>query len=245
MISRPLRLISVSFTMAAVLLLHASLSPASEQRITLTAGDLRPYFMKALAQYAPWKEGEMEVREVTMYPSTVAVPKGKLEVEAEPPPGGRFLGRVTFLMTLSVDGEPERRIRMAGYVEVHKEVLCTATALRRGHVLSPSDLVTVRRPLSRLRGRPVASLHRVVGMALKRSVSAGQVVTEALLTPPIIVKRGDRVTILAKNPWIEIKAPGEARQNGAKGDVIRVKNLMSKKEITAEVVDASTVTVRF
>ncbi len=211
----------------------------------ITAQEMRPFFIKALQQYAPWSPEEMEVRDVALYPSIIRLPQGKITVEAEPARGSRFLGRVTFLMTVSVDGAPVKRVRMSGRVEVFKEVFCLASSLRRGHVLTASDLVTVKRPLSTLRGKAVLRLDRAVGMALRRSASAGRVVTEDLLRPPIIVRRGDRVTIVARSPWIEVKAPGEARQNGARGDTIRVKNLMSKREITAEVVDHSTVTVPF
>ncbi len=233
--------------MAAVVVAALAFGPraAAEATRLLTAEEMRPFFIQALEQYAPWDPKEMEVQEVALYPSEVEVPAGRLSVEAEPSRGSRFLGRVTFLMTISVDGEPVKRVRMSGKVEVFKEVFCLATSLRRGHVLTPADLVTVRRPISSIRGRPIFSMKKAVGMALRRSAGAGQVVTEGLLRPPIVVRRGDRVTIVARSPWIEVKVPGEARQNGAKGDAIRVKNLMSKREITAQVVDHSTVVVRF
>jgi len=236
--------LSAALAAFSLLLTLVSLAQADAVQV-LTAEDLQPFFIKALSEFAPWDPAEMEVRDISLYPSTVTIPKGDWRVEAQPPPGSRFLGRVTFLMTIVVNGRPEKRVRMAGYVEVYRDVLCTASALKRGHILTDADFVTVRRPLSRLRGKPVVSIKAAVGMALRRSVSAGQVVTESLLTPPVVVRRGDRVTILAKSPWLEIKAPGEARQNGAKGELIRVKNLMSKKEITAEVIDATTVAVRF
>ncbi len=211
----------------------------------ITASELTPYLMEALKTYAPWSEDEMEITGIESYPAKIRVPKGELQVESEPPPNGRYLGRVSFLMTIKVDGRIIRRIRMCTRVEVYRPVLCVAQTLKRGHVLTGKDLILVKRPLSKLRGEAVSEMDKVLGQALKRSVHAGQVITSNLLTPPVLVKRGDRVTIVAESPTLVISVPGEARQNGSKGDLVRVKNLMSKREVVARVLNAKTVSVSF
>lgn len=225
---------------------HAAYQDHQDQGTrVITASDLTPYFMEALKTYAPWSEDEMEITGIKSYPAKIRVPKGELQVESEPPPNGRYLGRVSFLMTIKVDGRTVRRIRMCAKVEVYRPVLCVAQALKRAHVLTGKDLILVKRPLSKLRGEAVSEMDKVLGQALKRSVQAGQVITSNLLTPPVLVRRGDRVTIVAESPSLVISVPGEVRQNGSQGDLIRVKNLMSKREVVARVLNAKTVSVSF
>ena len=50
----------------------------------------------------------------------------------------------------------------------------------------------------------------------------------------LIVRRGDRVTLLAKSNTIEVRMEGEALSDGSQGDRIRVKNLRSRQTIEGE-----------
>jgi flagella basal body P-ring formation protein FlgA len=53
------------------------------------------------------------------------------------------------------------------------------------------------------------------------------------------------VTIIAENGVFKISVTGKAHSSGAEGDIIRVQNLTSLKEIPAKVIDGSTVQVAF
>jgi flagella basal body P-ring formation protein FlgA len=50
---------------------------------------------------------------------------------------------------------------------------------------------------------------------------------------------------MAKSKAIQITAPGEAKNSGALGEMIRVKNLMSRREIHARVLDVGLVEAEF
>ncbi len=213
------------------------------QVITLRA--LTPVYMKALSEFAPWSEKELEVSRLKAYPAKVWVPKGKVSFDVEPPPNTSFLGRVSFLVNVKVDGQIARRVRVCGWVEVYRHVLSFARPLKKGHVLKEEDLVLSRRPLSRLNGHVMEDPKKVVGLALKRSVRAGQALTANMLTRPLAVRRGDRVTIVAEGPTISITVPGEVKQDGAEGSFIRVRNLMSQREVSAQVLNSKTVRVFF
>jgi flagella basal body P-ring formation protein FlgA len=53
------------------------------------------------------------------------------------------------------------------------------------------------------------------------------------------------VTILAESGDLRVTVPGRVLEKGYKGSLIRVQNVMSKKEIYATVVNGATVTVDF
>ncbi len=236
-------LVLLAFVYDPVCSMASSKANLENQRITIE--ELGPVFMKTLIDNAPWTKEEMEVSGLRVYPSIVWVPKGKLSFHVVSPPNGRYLGRVSILVDIKVDGQTRRRIRVCGWVEVLRPVLCFSKSLKKGHIITPNDLILSTRPLSRLSGQVVQDPKGVLGQALKRSVRAGQVLMEGMLCPPILVHRGDRVTILAENPSLSIRVPGIVKQNGAQGSYIRVKNVMSQREITAKVVDGKTVMVFF
>jgi flagella basal body P-ring formation protein FlgA len=215
------------------------------QTILMTSAELSPFFKDALFKHAPWPAKDIEITRIRVYPSKIRVPQGKLSVEIEAPPNGRYLGRVSLLLTLKVDGQAVRRVRVSAWVEVYRPVMCASQALAKGHIIEPQDLHLSRRPLSRLRDQVVSSPEGVVGLALKRSVQAGQLMTDRMLTPPVIVRCGDKVMILAQSKSLTVTTPGKVKQDGSSGDYVRVKNLMSEREILAKVVSPKTVVVNF
>jgi flagellar basal body P-ring formation protein FlgA len=81
----------------------------------------------------------------------------------------------------------------------------------------------------------------IAGRVSRRPIKAGSVVQARFLQGETAVKRGQIVQIVARNQQIEITAPGEALQNGAKDDVIRVRNTSTGKVIAARVTGPATV----
>ena len=61
---------------------------------------------------------------------------------------------------------------------------------------------------------------------------------------PIVVK-GDVVTIIAESSGLRITVPGRVLMKGFTGELVKVQNLMSKKEIYAKVVNSAIVKVDF
>ncbi|NDY42263.1 flagellar basal body P-ring formation protein FlgA [Dissulfurirhabdus thermomarina] len=217
--------------------------PGGEQ--VVADGVFARLFRRAFLERAPWPAPDVEILRLQVVPSRPRVPAGRLSFDVEPPRTGTGIGRVTCDVTVKVDGVPRRRVRVSAWVEVYRPVVCVTAALPRGHVLEASDLEVARLPLSRLRGEAVSSPEAAVGQAVRRSVRAGQALTTDLLMPPVVVHRGDVVTILAQSPALTVRVPGEVRQDGARGCMVRVRNLMSRKEVVARVVDARTVAVPF
>jgi flagellar basal body P-ring formation protein FlgA len=62
---------------------------------------------------------------------------------------------------------------------------------------------------------------------------------------PPMVKRNDRVSIVAESGSLRITAMGEVRESASRGERVKVVNLGSNKEIFARVVDPKTVQVEF
>jgi flagella basal body P-ring formation protein FlgA len=84
-----------------------------------------------------------------------------------------------------------------------------------------------------------------VGRIAKHSIRQDTWLKEWMVERRPTIARGDVVTILAESGDLRVTVPGRVLEKGYKGALIRVQNVMSKKEIYATVLDGSTVTVEF
>jgi len=88
-------------------------------------------------------------------------------------------------------------------------------------------------------------LDAVVGQGAKRRIRANQLLSPGLLTRPTLVRRGQRVRIVASQDGIQASTLGEALENGQRDAVIRIRNLSSEKTIEAKVLEAGVVSSTF
>jgi flagella basal body P-ring formation protein FlgA len=61
------------------------------------------------------------------------------------------------------------------------------------------------------------------------------------LDKPVVLKRGDAVTIVFDQPGLKLTAKGQSRENGSTGGTVRVMNIASNRTIFCRVLDAQTV----
>ncbi|WP_168160027.1 flagellar basal body P-ring formation chaperone FlgA [Steroidobacter denitrificans] len=114
-------------------------------------------------------------------------------------------------------------------VEAEMTVLVLRHALPRQAAIGPQDVEPQTR---RLAGSAMTFVHELTalqGQRLKRAAPAGTVLTAELLTPDILVRRGQQVTLIAAGGSVEIRARGQALSEGGASDRVRVQNLSSRK----------------
>ena len=95
-------------------------------------------------------------------------------------------------------------------------------------------------PINQIRHDVFHDIDDIVGTKVKRRVRSGVALASNLLC---FVCKGDSVKILAQAGGLSIKTEGIAQQDGTIGETIVVKNIRSKKDITAKVIDIAQVTV--
>lgn len=129
-------------------------------------------------------------------------------------------------------------------VVVFDNVLVAAHALDRGQPIRAGDLQATRKDLSQLPYGYLTDAQTAVGKVLKRSYLPGQVVQPNQLAAPLLVKRGQQVTLHAEAGGIEIHMGGKAMSDGAVGERIRVRNVSSNRIVEGEVIAKGVVRVR-
>ncbi len=128
-------------------------------------------------------------------------------------------------------------------VQWFQPVRIAAQTIKRGDPLSKDMFAVVQRELKTLADPPMAVDADLNGLQASRTIREGTTLTESLVQPEQVVDRGDRVTIVYDNGSLFITALGEAREPGSRGQVIRVRNISTKKTIYAEVQDDQSVKV--
>lgn len=130
-------------------------------------------------------------------------------------------------------------------VQVHASVavLALTSSLAKGAVLGKQDVVLVNRNVLELPQNYLNDPAQAVNMALSRAVQADTLLTQPMLQEPLVVNKGQAVTIVAEGSSYAVKMLGTALQNGAAGQRIGVRNTTSGRTVEAVIVDAATVKV--
>lgn len=172
----------------------------------------------------------------------IMAPLGKVDLRAELPTGVRYNAPTSVVVYVSTDGRPFTSVSLRYTVKAYQRVVVAARNIAAKEEITADNVRAERREVGRLAGF-VTDVGKVVGLAARRPITAGTLLTEAALDRPVILRRGAAVTILVQTGEMAVTAAGQALQDGREGDAVRVQNTNSKKTITARVVDAHTVQV--
>lgn len=143
------------------------------------------------------------------------------------------------------DSRIVEKIRVTAKIDRRIPVFFTSRPIDRHQIISENDVFMEERRISDLPQKVIWELEDVIGNRARRNIPANTILRKNLLEHSSLIKKGDLVTILAESKTLKITTKGEAREKGSKGDVIKVRNLSSKKIIGGLVLDKSTVKIEF
>lgn len=119
-------------------------------------------------------------------------------------------------------------------------VAVTAVPVPAGQALTVQDVTLERRDVTTI-GDAIGSAEAATGQATRRSLRAGEVLRQAQLSAPLLVKRGEAVIMLARFEALEISTAGEALDAGAINALVRVRNLANGRVVRMRVIAPGTV----
>lgn len=130
-------------------------------------------------------------------------------------------------------------------VKVYVSAVVAKQVINRGETFHSGQLALQEIEVTKLNSGFYSSLDKVIGQGAKRRIRADQLLSPNLVASALVIQRGQQVTISANHDGINASTQGEALENGAVGDVIRIRNLSSKKTVEAKVLEAGVVTTTF
>ncbi len=173
----------------------------------------------------------------------VRIPAGDYEARVSTPSQGRP-GRRRFDVQLVHGGDVLATVPVTVRTEARGTVVVTRQAVARGTVLSPNDVAVVERNQRDVPDDAVTTPEEAVGMATKVPLAAEAPLPRTALTAPVVVKKGDLVTMLVETKAMRLTVAGEALEGGAVGDGIKVMNRSSKQTVAGKVVEHGVVLVQ-
>ncbi|HWR38004.1 MAG TPA: flagellar basal body P-ring formation chaperone FlgA [Patescibacteria group bacterium] len=193
-----------------------------------------------LQQQVSVPEGEIVVTPMSV-PSDLLVPAGAITYEADLPYGVRQGLPVIVQVTVSVNGKPFTIRQLRFDVKAYQQVVIATRLLSQGEIISAGNIRLDRRDVSHLAAGYITDEKKIMGLAVRRVVVPGTVLTTAMLGKPLMIHKGQAVTLLIRTNGIEVSVAGTALQDGSEGQMIRVQNNTSKKAVTGQVLDTNTV----
>jgi len=121
---------------------------------------------------------------------------------------------------------------VAGRAQEMVEVVAARHPIARGTVITADDLTLQKLPRGRMTDQAVTETSQLVGLAARRSIRADRALRSADFEPPLLVKRGERVTLIYRSGNLTLTTIGQALANGAEGDVVDIVNLQSRRTVS-------------
>lgn len=129
-------------------------------------------------------------------------------------------------------------------VQNWREVWVARDAVEREAIFDPSLLDTRRVDVIKERNVvPVAAV--TTPMTFRTQVAAGKLLTWRDIERRALVRKGEVVEVVASDGQLTVKMKALAMQSGSAGEMIVVRNMQSKRDITAQVVAENLAHVRF
>ena len=195
-------------------------------------------FLKAEAARA--HEGRTEVR-IGRLDSRLKLAECGQPLEAALAPGAKLLGSTS--IQVRCPGPTAWSIYITGQVAVFGKVLTAAQPLPRGTMLESGMLKLVEYDLSKAPFGYFRRPEEVNGMLLARPLKAGAIITPRVLKARRLIRRGQQVTLVARRGGLAVKMKGKAMADGARGEVIRVQAVNSRRIVEGEVLAPGVVKV--
>jgi flagella basal body P-ring formation protein FlgA len=120
-------------------------------------------------------------------------------------------------------------------------VVVPAHDIARGEVLADSDLAFATVTGTALINGTVTSMDAAKGLEARRVLRAGEPLSLSDLRRPIVVSKGQTVTMTFDAPGVTLTAMGRAMSEGGIGDTVTVQNPASFRMVSGVVTAAGTV----
>ena len=212
----------------------------SRQAVQVSQEQIESIFRKFILDNSPWNPQDIVIQKV-IFTGLPILPEGTMTHEVVPTNRERFVGNVNVTINFFVDGEKTRSLGVSGKVDVYQNVIHAARALKQNDLVTAADIEFQRINVADSTERYATQADQVVNKRLLRNVGIHQTIEIKNLDKPLLMKRGDAVTIIYNTPGLQLTAKGQVRDEGGTGDTVRVNNVSSDRIIHCRVVDSQTV----
>ncbi len=208
--------------------------------VVLREDDLRNYLVRFLTPQLNAMPGTAELTDFRL-PSYIFLAHSQQQVNLE---HGKIVpGRISFRFVVQeMDGTELRRVAGAAFLNLWVETPAAARPFNKGDPLDVNSVTFIRVNAAHLKGIPWDG--RGGPWQFVRSVGTGQTIFQSDLLGLAMMRKGSIVRLVYKRGSVRIEVHGESLADGEPGAIIPVRNLQSKKQVYATVIDSKTVMIQ-
>jgi flagella basal body P-ring formation protein FlgA len=152
--------------------------------------------------------------------------------------------RFTAIVAAPAGDPTAKRVRVTGQAHRMVEVPVPARRILAGEVIADGDIKYVPMRADRVQNNVVVAAEDVIGKTARRgSLREGQPIRANMIRRPLLVKKGNLVTMIIHVPNMTLTAKGKALEDGSDGDTIRVSNTQSNTVVETVVIGSQRVSV--
>lgn len=239
---RPLSPFLISFALA--LLVAVAPHRAEAQPASVSSAEVRAQVLDKLAQQVATyfqAEGTLTLEPQRTWVAPVLAPGWDLAIVEYPK---ELSSALILRFRIVSNGEVVTEPTVVFRAQLMRDVYFSRTPVEREALFEPAVLET--RNVDVLRERdPVLVSAPIKDMIFNRAVSAGRVILWSDLARRPMVRRGEMIEVAATDGSMTIVLRAQALDNGSAGEVVRVRNMESRKDFNAFVVAEKRAEVRF
>lgn len=150
------------------------------------------------------------------------------------PAGAKLIGNTT--IGVRCNGGNPWTIYVPASVKAMRKVVIVTRPILRNSAISKDDIRLEERDVTGRSEDYIYNPEHVLGKLAKRDLSTSTALAAGMLNAPLLIRRGQQVIILAEGPGLEVRMAGTALMDGTHGQVIRVKNKLSKRTVEGRVI---------
>jgi flagellar basal body P-ring formation protein FlgA len=139
---------------------------------------------------------------------------------------------------LEIVGEGDQgvlRFSVSVEVEAAQMVVVTTRAIPRGALIRPDDVQLAGAEVAAGADDFVTAIDAVIGREVAKTLPAGRPVEAAALRSPLMVRRGEVVTVHSRAAGIRVKTVARAKQDGSEGELVELESIPNRKTFLARV----------
>lgn len=137
------------------------------------------------------------------------------------------------------------KVEVSASVKVFEQVVMSRRSLPKGYAVQDRDVYMMLLDATKLPQGYISDKNSVIGKRLSRSIVANRPIVESMISDSIIVKKGQRVLVVAQSPNLRITTVGETIENASVGSYVKVMNTSTKKIVRGILVEEGLVEVEF
>jgi flagella basal body P-ring formation protein FlgA len=111
-------------------------------------------------------------------------------------------------------------------------VVVAVQPIARGAIITASDVelqMLESVPGATSRRAPVTSIEQLIGMEARQPIAGGDVVFTDKVQAPVLVKRGEIITVVSQVGSIRVTTTARARQDGSHGELVQLESIETRE----------------